>query len=88
MTSNKYKIKEGDFCIEILDNGIPMHYSTIVNRLNEQHETIQSLNQLIQDNEDLVSNWFIENWSKLDDEQKQSAHLELGIDIDYGEDLE
>lgn len=50
--------------------------------LNEQQETIVLLNQIIQDNEDLVSNWFIENWSKLDEEQKQSAHLELGIDGD------
>jgi hypothetical protein len=38
MTSDKYQIKEKDFCVEILDDGISMHYSTIVNRLNEQHE--------------------------------------------------
>lgn len=50
--------------------------------LNEQQKTIVLLNQIIQDNEDLVSNWFVENWSKLDEEQKQSAHLELGIEID------
>lgn len=40
MTANRYQISESNFIIEILDDGIPMHYSTIVNRLNEQHKTI------------------------------------------------
>ena len=40
MTVNRYQISESNFIIEILDDGIPMHYSTIVNRLNEQHKTI------------------------------------------------
>lgn len=40
MTANRYQINESNFIIEILDDGIPMHYSTIVNRLNEQHKTI------------------------------------------------
>lgn len=40
MTANKYQINESNFIIEILDDGIPMHYSTVVNRLNEQHKTI------------------------------------------------
>ena len=40
---NRYKINESNFIVEILDDGIPMHYSTIVNRLNEQHKTITRL---------------------------------------------
>lgn len=40
MTANRYQINESNFIIEILDDGIPMHYSTIVNRLNEQYKTI------------------------------------------------
>jgi len=37
---NRYRINESNFIVEILDDGIPMHYSTVVNRLNEQHKTI------------------------------------------------
>ena len=40
---NRYRINESNFIVEILDDGIPMHYSTIVNRLNEQHKTITRL---------------------------------------------
>ena len=40
---NRYKINESNFIVEILDEGIPMHYSTIVNRLNEQDKTITRL---------------------------------------------
>lgn len=40
---NRYQINESNFIIEILDDGIPMHYSTIVNRLNKQHKTIIKL---------------------------------------------
>ena len=40
---NRYQINESNFIVEILDDGIPMHYSTIVNRLNEQHKTITRL---------------------------------------------
>ena len=40
---NRYQINDSNFIIEILDDGIPMHYSTIVNRLNEQHKTITRL---------------------------------------------
>ena len=40
---NRYRVNESNFIVEILDDGIPMHYSIIVNRLNEQHETIQQL---------------------------------------------
>ena len=43
MTSNRYQINKSNFIVEILDDGIPMHYSTIVNRLNEQNETIRRL---------------------------------------------
>ena len=53
--------------------------------LNNYNDTINRLNRMSQYAEDCVNNWFIENWSKLDDEQKQSAHLELGIDIDYND---
>ena len=47
----------------------------------------QELKQVSQDYEDNVSDWFIENWHTLSDEQKQSAHLELGIDIEYDGDM-
>ena len=40
---NRYRINKSNFIVEILDDGIPMHYSTIVNRLNEQHKTITRL---------------------------------------------
>ena len=40
---NRYQINESNFIVEILDDGIPMHYSTIVNRLNKQHKTITRL---------------------------------------------
>ena len=40
---NRYQINDSNVIIEILDDGIPMHYSTIVNRLNEQHKTITRL---------------------------------------------
>lgn len=32
---------------------------------------------------DVVHDWFRDHWNKLTEEQKDSAHLELGIDIDY-----
>ena len=52
----------------------------IQNFINEK----EILNQIQQDYEDSVSNWFIENWCLLSDEQRQSAHLELGIEVtDY-----
>ena len=40
---NRYQINESNFIVEIMDEGIPMHYSTIVNRLNEQDKTITRL---------------------------------------------
>ena len=43
MTVNRYQINKSNFIVEIMDDGIPMHYSTIVNRLNEQHKEIQQL---------------------------------------------
>lgn len=54
--------------------------------LDKKNKEIEQLKQVSQDYEDNVSNWFIENWHTLSDEQKQSAHLELGIDIEYGDD--
>lgn len=42
---NRYQINDSNFIVEILDDGIPMHYSTIVNRLNEQHEQINTLRE-------------------------------------------
>lgn len=41
----------------------------------------QILKQTSQDYEDVVSDWFIENWPILSEEQRQSAHLELGIEV-------
>ena len=49
---NRYRINDSNFIVEILDDGIPMHYSTIVNRLNEQHKTITRLEK---ENEQLKS---------------------------------
>lgn len=61
MTSDKYQIKENDFCVEILDNYIPMHYSTIVNRLNEQHEENQALKSSNMEYEDALGRLEEEN---------------------------
>jgi hypothetical protein len=47
---NRYQINKSNFIVEILDDGIPMHYSTIVNRLNEQDEIITRLEK---ENKDL-----------------------------------
>lgn len=58
----------------------------IATAINELINKNEQLKQVSQDYEDNVSNWFIENWHTLSDEQKQSAHLELGIDIEYGDD--
>ena len=49
---------------------------------HELEKENEQLKQSLQDYEDNVSNWFIENWSTLSDEQRQSAHLELGIEYD------
>jgi len=44
MTCYRYRVKQDDFFVEVLDkDGIPMHYSTIVNRLNKQDEIITRL---------------------------------------------
>lgn len=51
--------------------------------LNNFDEETENLKQQNQDYEDCVSNWFIENWEKLDDNLRSSAHLELGMDFDY-----
>lgn len=50
----------------------------------KQKQEIEELEQIIQDNSDSVSNWFINYWDILTEEAKSDAHLELGIDIDYG----
>lgn len=74
---NRYQINESNFIVEILDDGIPMHYSTIVNRLNEQHKTITRLEKeneqlkseiekLSYANEDLLSEK--RNWQRMSDE--------------------
>ena len=52
---NRYKINVSNFIVEILDDYIPMHYSTIVNRLNEQHKTITRLEK---ENEQLKQDLF------------------------------
>lgn len=49
----------------------------------KQKKEIKELEQIIQDNSDLVSDWFIKYWDILTEEAKSDAHLELGIDIDY-----
>ena len=69
--------------IQIEDNGKPMIIIDACKLMNELHEENQQLKQVQQDYEDNVANWFIENWDKLSDEQKSSAHLELGIEEDF-----
>ena len=54
---NRYRINESNFIVEILDDGIPMHYSTIVNRLNEQHKIITRLEK---ENEQLKASLYAE----------------------------
>lgn len=55
----------------------------IIILLNEQEKKLKSLQQDSQDYEDAVFNWFFENWDSLSEEQKQYAHLEIGVEIDY-----
>ena len=57
-------------------------------KIKELEKENEQLKQTSQDYEDIVNNWFIDNWNKLSDEMKQSAHLELGIDIEYDGDFE
>ena len=48
MTCYRYRIKQDDFFVEVLDkDSIPMHYSTIVNRLNKQDEIITKQQEII-----------------------------------------
>ena len=54
---------------------------------NELIDENEQLKQVSQDYEDNVKNWFIENWGTLSLMQKASAHLELGIDIEYDGDV-
>lgn len=67
--------------VEML-NDYSIKDNILVKDINKKDETIKELNQLLQDNEDCVSDWFFENWSKLDDDMRQSAHLELGIELE------
>ena len=76
MTSDRYQIKEKDFCVEILDDGIPMHYSTIVNRLNALHEENQRLKQTMKEVKELL----IEEVDIFSDEATEhdiNAYIEL-----------
>ena len=55
----------------------------VVDLLNNYEDENQQLKQSYQDDIDCFNNWFIRNWDNLSEELKESAHLELGIDIDY-----
>lgn len=57
----------------------------LADNITDLETQIAQLKKSIQDYEDTLHNWFIENWHSLSDEQKQSAHLELGIDLDSGD---
>ena len=62
--SNRYKINVSNFIVEILDDDIPMHYSTIVNRLNGQHKTITRLEEekeQLKEQLDYIQNSIIEH---------------------------
>lgn len=48
----------------------------------KQKQEIEELEQIIQDESDSVSNWFIKYWDTLTEEAKSDAHLELGIDYE------
>lgn len=81
-------LNEQQETIQLLQDDNEMYKSSAENycrRLNEVLQENEQLKQVSQDYEDNVSKWFIENWYTLSDEQKQSTHLELGIDIEYGD---
>ena len=69
------------FCDERFDN-------LILKKLNNMYKEKTELERILQDYEDTVSDFFIDNWLSFSEEVKQQAHLELGIDIDYDEDLQ
>lgn len=58
------------------------NYEKKVKELTKENKELE---QIIQDESDSVSNWFINYWDTLTEEAKSDAHLELGIDIDYEE---
>ena len=70
---NRYRINKSNFIVEILDDGIPMHYSTIVNRLNEQHKTIIRLEK---ENEQLQTknNAYLQD---IEVYREENTHLKL-----------
>ena len=82
---NSYVKENNEILGETYDS---IEAEAIVKRLNELYDENEQLKQTSQDYEDIVYNWFINNWDKLSDEMKQSAHLEVGIDIEYGSDYE
>lgn len=87
MPNDRFTLIKRNHFIRMFDNETKEVLSKVdaVTLLNNYNDTINRLNRMSQYDKDCVNNWFIENWDKLTDEQKQSAHLELGIDIDYND---
>ena len=88
MVFERYTLETEKFhCLKIKDNIKNQEYACL-DRFEEKPlqrfcDDLNNENQASQDYQDNVHDWFIENWGNLSDEQKQSAHLELGIEIDY-----
>ena len=57
-----------------------IYIKEMITLLNILDVEIKDIKQTMQDYEDLVSNWFIDNWNDLPKKLKESASLELGID--------
>ena len=53
--------------------------------ITTQDQRITDLEKDLQDYEDNVADFFIEYWNQLTPEMKQTAHLELGIEINEEE---
>ena len=84
MTDKKFSLLSFEYGLfEDNETGNGFDMEKCVELLNSMYEKNEQLKQTSQDYEDNVCNWFIDNWNKLSDEMKQSAHLELGIDIEY-----
>lgn len=64
-------------------DGITNVLKGLVKTMNNYEKKVEELEQIIQDESDSVSNWFINYWDTLTEEAKSDAHLTLGIDIDY-----
>ena len=55
----------------------------LLNKLNKLDNQKKEVEQMLQDFEDRVYNYFLEHELELTSEMKQQAHLELGVEFEY-----